>query len=131
MVNVKITKYKDGTQISLIGHAGCRAVTGGDIVCSAVSMVTTMMAQMLEDNSHLFTDYAISLNSGDACISYIPKGRTGETLANSMIRGYELLEGSYASYIKIFTNRETRSLCDVLMTIDTGERSERKEHDNA
>lgn len=106
MVVVNIAERENGTKITVKGHAGCIAVTGGDVVCAAVSMITTMLAQMLDDNSHLFNDYSISLESGDSCIFFSPKGRTGRLLADSMIRGYQLLENSYSNFVKVCYNRE-------------------------
>ena len=106
MVVVDISYCEKGTEITVKGHAGCIAETGGDIVCSAVSMITTMFAQMLDDNSSLFNDYDVSLESGDSYIFFRPKGRTGRLLADSMIRGYQLLENSYSNFVEVCYNRE-------------------------
>ena len=105
MINVTI--FKDSSDeyrgFSLVGHAGY-AESGSDIVCAAVSMLSTNTVNSVEN----LTDDEITCNvdedTGLLTMSFCGKTISNESklLVDSLILGLESVRESYGdTYIKI------------------------------
>lgn len=93
MVKILIRRTDRQGDIKVKGHAGGLNENGSDIVCAGVSTITTLFAQVLEDNPAIFVSQ-ISLQSGDTRIKYeIHPGSEKEanTVIDTVLTGYYLL----------------------------------------
>ena len=105
MINVTI--FKDSSDMyrgfSLIGHAGY-AESGSDIVCAAVSMISTNTVNSIENLTDDNIEYNIDEDTGLLTMSFCDKTISSESklLVDSFILGVESIRESYGdTYIKI------------------------------
>ncbi len=103
MITVEIRKSKDGNYIgfSSKGHAGY-AEEGYDIICAAVSVLTTNTINSIEK----FTEDAFKGEAKDGLIRWkfteLPISKEAALLMDSLVLGLEDIQESYGKkYIKI------------------------------
>lgn len=93
MINVKFSKKS----IHILGHANFD-VYGSDIVCSAVSMITTTIANKLK---LLNSEIAIELDEGNSFFEWEKLSHDEKLLIETLILGLEMIAENYSKYIKI------------------------------
>ena len=101
---MQVTVYKDaeGTYcFQVSGHSGY-AESGSDIVCSAVSALTTNTVNSIET----FTDdvvKTIAVNEEEGFLHYELEtvSDASRLLLDSLVLGLESIEGSYGQFLKI------------------------------
>lgn len=105
MINVTI--FKDSSDeyrgFSLAGHAGY-AESGSDIVCAAVSMLSTNAVNSIENLTDDEVTYSVDENTGLLSMSFCGKVISSESklLVDSLILGLESIRESYGdTYIRI------------------------------
>ena len=94
----------DKSRLTVKGHGGCRTEQGGDIVCAACSIVTTMIAQTLEDHPDVFAVESSRLYSGDAELVWKTAGekvKDASLMLEPLILGYRLLAQDYGKYLNL------------------------------
>lgn len=111
MVEIFICRTSRLGYIRLEGHAGGLDENGSDVVCAGVSTITTMLAQVLDDNTDIFNS-KISLKSGDTEIEYkVMPGyeNKANTIIDTVLTGYYLLENTRPDCVKIHPQLERES----------------------
>ena len=105
MINVTI--FKDSSDeyrgFSLVGHAGY-AESGSDIVCAAVSMISTNTVNSIERLTGDKITYNVDEDTGLLTMSFCDKHISGESklLVDSLILGLESIREDYGdTYIRI------------------------------
>ena len=105
MINVTI--FKDSSDeyrgFSVVGHAGY-AESGSDIVCAAVSMLSTNAVNSIENLTGDDISYNVDEKTGLLSMSFCGKTISNESklLVDSLILGLESIMESYGdTYIKI------------------------------
>ena len=105
MINVTI--FKDSSDeyrgFSLVGHAGY-AESGSDIVCAAVSMLSTNTVNSILSLTGDKISYNVDEETGLLSMSFSDKQVSNESklLVDSLILGLESVKESYGdTYIKI------------------------------
>lgn len=105
MINVTI--FKDSSDeyrgFSLVGHAGY-AESGSDIVCAAVSMISTNTVNSVANLTDDEITYDVDEDTGLLTMSFCGKTISNESklLVDSLILGLESIRESYGdTYIKI------------------------------
>ena len=105
MINVTI--FKDSSDMyrgfSLVGHAGY-AESGSDIICAAVSMLSTNAVNSIEKLTGDKISYNVDEDTGLLSMSFSDKVISNESklLVDSLIIGLESIRESYGdTYIKI------------------------------
>ena len=105
MINVTI--FKDSSDsyrgFSLVGHAGY-AESGSDIICAAVSMLSTNAVNSIEQLTDDKVLYNVDGETGLLSMSFDGKTISNESklLVDSLIIGLESIRESYGdTYIKI------------------------------
>lgn len=86
--------------ITIDGHAGF-STSGMDIVCSAVSILTYTL---MENIAQLDIDSETDIKEGHVSITVLVPDNLNEkleTLFNTILIGYELLEQSYPDYVRV------------------------------
>ncbi len=87
------TEYK----LELTGHAGA-GMKGTDVVCAAASMLFYTLAESLEQSDGMLDDHTIREESGNGCISCVPKEEYEGNIVRSywtILNGYQLLAETY------------------------------------
>ncbi len=107
MITASFNKYVDTREIHHIvkGHAG-QADIGKDIICSAASILTQTLAQIVYDHKHkLVGKPIIKLESGYSLIHCICKDRqTFYDMVQAVEfaeKGYELLAHNHPQYVEL------------------------------
>lgn len=105
MINVTI--FKDSSDeyrgFSLVGHAGY-SESGSDIVCAAVSMLSTNAVNSIENLTDDEITYNVDEDTGLLSMSFCDKEISSESklLVDSLILGLESIRESYGdTYIRI------------------------------
>lgn len=102
MTKINIKNDIDEWIIELRGHAGY-GPKGSDIVCAAVSTVTTMIAQMLVYEAEDVRVHRYVVDEENADISFEFKAMTdcvNNKIAMAII-GYELIANTYPDYVRL------------------------------
>lgn len=95
MTTVKI-ETKDTIRIEIIGHANY-GPSGCDIVCAAVSILSTVLIQrLIEVDAKPYYEYL----SGRVIVEYKENEKTIEIL-NTILCGFRLLTEQYPDNVKI------------------------------
>ena len=113
MVSINIISDKKSRylELSVKGHAGM-AESGQDIVCSAVSILSYTVAQIVNvmEERHLLTEGPrISLKNGDAEISCECKPNSFDEIEKAFkfaMTGYTLLVHTYPQFVELNVNGE-------------------------
>ena len=91
-------------EVLLEGHANS-APKGKDLVCAGVSVLTTSLAEILNENKDEWLEYcSVSLGEGKSAIKVTPKpNREKEVRAafETILRGYMLIASSFPSCVKL------------------------------
>jgi uncharacterized protein YsxB (DUF464 family) len=104
MTTIKIDKFDNRVLVEITGHAGYRP--GNDIVCAAVSMLTSTLAQCVMDEEmqgNITIDY-MELQDGNVNMdfNYIDSAAQKiETVIETVYTGFELLAEKYPDYISL------------------------------
>ena len=102
MVSITARKERNEYWLDIIGHAGYNP--GNDIVCSAVSVLATTLAQKMRelDEIDLFSVMKCTMESGNVHIyANVRAGRTWrfEVVFDTIMTGFELLHNTYPGYV--------------------------------
>ena len=102
---VTINYDKTHFTLTVSGHAGA-AEHGKDILCSACSILTYTLAQIVLEHSECMRQPPrVELNEGTAVIQCAPKENCIEKINcifDTIMTGFDLLAVSYPKNIKIF-----------------------------
>lgn len=104
MTNIKIDKLNNRLIVEITGHAGYNP--GNDIVCSAISMLTSTLSQCIIDEEmygNVTVDY-MSLQDGNVNMdfNYIDSAEDKiNTIIDTLYTGYELLAEQYPDYVTL------------------------------
>lgn len=122
MTEIKCEYNETEIEISMCGHAGYGPV-GCDIVCSAVSILSTTLAQALINNTkHI--KYKLEPGNVSIKVENTPETRL---IVKTIMTGFELLQEEYKKNIKILGKNGTKNFLksDSLNT-DTPERRQNR-----
>lgn len=102
MITVSIEEKKDGSSLTVKGHAGF--CPGNDIVCAGVSaLVTTLGLRVLKEaGAGALSGSYVRLNSGDSTVWYCGDNRILDEIFQTITGGLEGIAENYPDYIKIF-----------------------------
>lgn len=103
---IRVSFIKDGQRLTLrvTGHAGY-AAAGHDVVCSACSILTYTVAEMVASEKYaLITEPDINLTAGFGVISCEPSSEKYADmlrLYEVVMMGFSILAYNYPDYVKI------------------------------
>ena len=101
MTRIKLTADNNYFRLKINGHAGY-ADPGSDIVCSAISVLTYTVAQLVEDSADKLYGRSVKISDGQADISFTAKEMSTDEIRQKLCaicRGFELLQASYPDYV--------------------------------
>lgn len=104
MTNVKIERLNNRVMVDITGHAGFNP--GNDIVCAAISMLSSTLAQCITDeelSGNVTIDY-MELQDGNNSMDfkYIDSAsRRIETIVDTIYTGFEILAEQYPDYVTL------------------------------
>lgn len=98
MIDITVNRTQYEYRINISGHAGYNP--GNDIVCSAVSALTYVLAHAA---SNLNPDeYELDMSKGNAYIYIFPRDRKDIFLVfDSIVDGYRAIEHKYMKNVKV------------------------------
>ena len=110
MTRISVSVTDLSVRLEVNGHSGY-AESGKDIVCSAVSILTYTVAQLLFEmnaNDRLSKSPTVKLCEGDSLVEAECKDTKALEEAMRILHfakaGYSLLQNSYPEYVKFVTN---------------------------
>ena len=105
MINITVIKQKQNIKsIQATGHSGY-AEQGGDIVCSAVSVLMETLAngltEIVKAEAKVVVDEAIPHLMVELTEQDVEKRKNAQMLMKTIMLGLKGVEGEYGKYIKI------------------------------
>ena len=94
MIEITEARQADYVQVIITGHAGF-AEHGKDIVCAAVSILSTMLENVALDHGGGVQD------TGEMLHIHMPLDHDRTLEYNLILRGYQMIEHEYPGFVKI------------------------------
>lgn len=102
MVSITARKERNEYQLDIIGHAGYNP--GNDIVCSAVSILATTLAQKMQELEAIDVFSVMECEMDPGRVHIYAKVREGriwrfDILFDTIMTGFALLNNTYPGYV--------------------------------
>lgn len=102
MTQIVVEKDSSDYMVSLNGHAGY-APKGHDLVCAAISLLTTMIAQTLLNDEKVVT-HKCEMGDGTATFSFTAQGTDIDARIDTIVTGFKLLHQEFPQYVNLILN---------------------------
>lgn len=111
MTEIKLSRTKQSTELTVMGHCNAGKINGMDLCCCAVSMLTFTIMETLGVMD--LTGFKSSYGGGWCHIFFesdSPDAVKANIAVDTVMKGYELLENSYPSNVSIISDKKEDSI---------------------